>query len=256
MINKIKTLLWFLSKPTFYRHGLELFLRKFRTNFDSPLHISQATNWAAQHAVSVQKALELVGIIEEGAEVPKISQQLLKEANLLAQQSKVKMGGAGDIHLIYAATLLSGSKKAIETGIAYGWSSLSMLAGLDDHPSSLLISIDMPYPKMNNEDYVGIVVPNFLREKWYLIKEPDRRGILKAIKKINQQVDICHYDSDKSYYGRAYGYPLLWNALRDGGIFISDDIQDNLAFKNFVESKNLIFAVTEYKGKYIGITKK
>jgi predicted O-methyltransferase YrrM len=144
----------------------------------------------------------------------------------------------------------------IETGVAYGWSSLSMLAGLDDHPSSLLISIDMPYPKMNNEDYVGIVVPNFLREKWYLIKEPDRRGILKAIKKINQQVDICHYDSDKSYYGRAYGYPLLWNALRDGGIFISDDIQDNLAFKNFVESKNLIFAVTEYKGKYIGITKK
>jgi hypothetical protein len=107
MINKIKTLLWFLSKPTFYRHGLELFLRKFRTNFDSPLHISQATNWAAQHAVSVQKALELVGIIEEGAEVPKISQQLLKEANLLAQQVKSSNGRRRRYgHLIYAATLI------------------------------------------------------------------------------------------------------------------------------------------------------
>ena len=256
MIDKFKTLLWFLSKPTFYRHGLELFLRKFRSNCDSSLHVAQATDWAEQHTVSVQEALELVGLSEEGSETPKIDKQLVAEANSLAQQSKVKMGGAGDIHLIYAATLLSKAKIAIETGVAYGWSSLSMLAGLDDDPSSLLVSIDMPYPKMNNEGYVGIVVPHFLQKKWHLIRQPDRRGIMKAIKKINQPVDICHYDSDKSYYGRSYGYPLLWNALKKGGIFISDDIQDNLAFKNFVESKNLIFAVTEYKGKYIGITKK
>ena len=256
MIDKFKTLIWFLSKPTFYWHGLELFLRKFRSNYDSSSYLAQATDWAAQQTVSVQKALEAVGLIKEGGETPMMDQELVAEANLLAQQSKVEMGGAGDIHLIYAATLLSKAKIAIETGVAYGWSSLSVLAGLDDDPASLLVSIDMPYPKMNNEDYVGIVVPHSLQKKWHLIRQPDRRGIIKAIKKINRPVDICHYDSDKSYYGRSYGYPLLWDALKKGGIFISDDIQDNLAFKNFVESKNLVFAVTEYKGKYIGITKK
>ncbi len=72
----------------------------------------------------------------------------------------------------------------------------------------------------------------------------------------DQPIDLCHYDSDKSYYGRSYAYPLLWNSLKEGGIFISDDIQDNFAFKDFVESMDLVYAVTEYKGKYIGITRK
>ena len=256
MIHKFKTLFWFASQPTFYRHGLELFFRKFRPNYDSSSHIAQATNWAAQYTVSVQKALEVVGLIQQGDEVPGINRELIEEANLLAQHSKVKMGGAGDIHLIYAATLLSKASTAIETGVAYGWSSLSILAGLNKDPASLLVSVDMPYPKMNNEDYVGIVIPKPLKKNWYLIRQPDRNGIIQAIQKINRPIDICHYDSDKSYYGRSYAYPLLWAVLKKGGVFISDDIQDNLAFKNFVESKNLTFSITEYKGKYIGITRK
>ena len=188
--------------------------------------------------------------------MPGINRELIEEANLLAQHSKVKMGGAGDIHLIYAATLLSKASTAIETGVAYGWSSLSILAGLNKDPASLLVSVDMPYPKMNNEDYVGIVIPKPLKKNWYLIRQPDRNGIIQAIQKINRPIDICHYDSDKSYYGRSYAYPLLWAVLKKGGVFISDDIQDNLAFKNFVESKKLTFSITEYKGKYIGITRK
>ena len=100
-----------------------------------------------------------------------------------------------------------------------------MLAGLDNDSSSILVSTDMPYPKLNNEDDVGIVIPKSLQQKWHLIRQPDRRGIIQAITKINRPVDICHYDSDKSYYGRTYGYPLLWRSLKAGGIFISDDIQ-------------------------------
>jgi len=256
MKEKIYTLIWFCLRPTFYLHALELFLRKFRKNHDSALCIQQATSWAKNHAVSVQKALEIIGLIEEGDSTPSLNQQLVDEANILAKNSKVEMGGAGDIDLIYAATLLSKSMTAIETGVAYGWSSMSILAGLQNNPASILVSIDMPYPKMNNENFVGIVVPQSLRKNWNLIRQPDRRGINKAISRINGPVDICHYDSDKTYYGRTYGYPLLWNALKTGGIFISDDIQDNFAFKEFVESKNINFAVTKYKGKYIGITTK
>ena len=39
----------------------------------------------------------------------------------------------------------------------------------------------MPYPKMNNENFVGIVIPDNLRKKWHLVRQPDRRGIKKAI---------------------------------------------------------------------------
>ena len=81
-------------------------------------------------------------------------------------------------------------------------------------------------------------------------------GIKKGLSILNYSIDFCHYDSDKSYYGRTYAYPLLWKSLSPGGVFISDDIQDNLAFKEFVEEKKTDFAVTEYKGKFVGITRK
>ena len=256
MKEKIYTFIWFCFRPTFYLHALELFLRKFRKNNDSEFFIEQATLWAEQKTVSVQEALKIIGLRVEGDVVPSLNQSLMNEAYILAKNSKVEMGGAGDINLIYAATLLSKSTTAIETGVAYGWSSLSILAGLQEINSSILVSVDMPYPKMNNEKFVGIVIPDNLRKKWHLVRQPDRRGIKKAISKINGPIDICHYDSDKTYHGRSYGYPLLWTALKKGGIFISDDIQDNLAFKEFVELKGISFAITQYKGKYIGITKK
>ena len=68
---------------------------------------------------------------------------------------------------------------------------------------------------------------------------------------------LCHYDTDKSYWGRKWAYPKLWGSLKSGGVFISDDIQDNFAFKEFVEEKGVIFSVIESQGKYVGIfTKK
>ena len=48
----------------------------------------------------------------------------------------------------------------------------------------------------------------------------------------------------------------MWNALRSGGVFVSDDIQDNMAFKEFVNTRSLPFAVTEYEQKYVGILRK
>jgi len=69
-------------------------------------------------------------------------------------------------------------------------------------------------------------------------------------------VDIAHYDSDKSYRGRVFGYAIIWNALKPGGLFMSDDIQDNMAFAHFVAQKSLNFGVTESDGKYVGIAVK
>ena len=175
MKEKFLTLIWFFSRPTFYRHGFDLFLRKFRKNFDSSFYSDQARDWAKQQTVSVEEALKKIGLIAEGQTIPSIDEILISEASSLASTSKVEMGGAGDIHLIYATALLSGSKMAIETGVAYGWSSLSILAALKKIPGSLLVSVDMPYPKMNNEDSVGIAIPIEFKKYWQLLREPDRK---------------------------------------------------------------------------------
>ncbi len=168
----------------------------------------------------------------------------------------VTMGGEGAIDVLYTICKHKKPVNIIETGVAYGWSSLAILLAIKNINNAKLISNDMPYIKMNNDDFVGCIVPNKLRSKWELQRLPDIKGIPLALKKFNNQIDLCHYDSDKSYTGRMFAYPLLWQALRKNGIFISDDIQDNIAFKEFCESLNKNPLIFEHSGKYVGIITK
>ncbi len=254
-MEKLKTALWFARRPAFWPHALALTARKAAADRDTPAQAAAATAWAAPRATSVADALRAIRIDFSG-EPPRLPASLMDEARERATKSAARMGGPGDLDLLYAATLLSGARRIVETAVAYGWSSLAILAALDGRDGGRLVSVDMPYPKMNNETFVGVVVPDRLKTGWTLIREPDRNGLKKAIAAHGGAIDLCHYDSDKSHQGRKFAFPLLWDALVPGGIFISDDIQDNLAFKEFVEEKRLAFGVTAYEGKYVGIARK
>lgn len=256
-VEKLKTSVWFLARPHCWAQGLELGLRKARPDYDRAELRAAAVAWASDRAVPVPEALTAVGsLTSQSGHAPSLSKDLLAEARRRAACSAVRMGGSGDVDLLYAATVLSGAERVVETGVAYGWSSLAILAALEGRAAARLVSVDMPYPKMNNEDFVGIVVPQELRGKWTLIREPDRNGLVKALERFGGRIDLCHYDSDKSWWGRQFSYPLLWNALKPGGVFISDDIQDNFAFRDFVEGRGLDCAVTGYEGKFVGIVRK
>ena len=141
-------------------------------------------------------------------------------------------------------------QNALETGVAYGWSSLAILLGLSKN--GRLFSSDMPYPKLNNEKYVGIVVPLVLRKNWRLFRYPDVLAFPKIFREQNS-FDLIHYDSDKSYQGRMWSQPLLWDKLKKGGVFISDDINDNIAFKEFCENKKISPFIFKSDSKYVGI---
>ena len=253
MIEKMKTSIWFAKRPSHWHHALELAKRKFMPDFDTPDLRLKATEWAAGQAVSINAALKSVGI---DGEVINVGSELLESAITLAKASPKVMGGPADLDLIWNAAHLTGARLCIETGVAYGWSSLAILDAIKNTKGGQLCSIDMHYPKKDNEQFVGIVVPPMLRENWDLIRQPDRNGIKKALNNIGGKIDFCHYDSDKSWWGRAYAFPILWDALKPGGIFISDDIQDNLFFRKFAKSKGNPFAVTKSNGKFIGIIRK
>ena len=109
---------------------------------------------------------------------------------------------------------------------------------------------------MNNEDYIGCVVPENYKPKWELQRQSDVKGIPMALKKLNHNIDFCHYDSDKSYTGRKWSSPILWSSLKNGGLFVSDDINDNLAFKHFCQSVSRKPIIIEHQGKYVGIIQK
>lgn len=250
MFRKISTALWFATRPSFYPHACALAARKFLPNRDGAREQHAAGEWAANRAVSVAEALCAIGI---QGDPPSLDPALLDEGEVLARRSKVTMGGPGDLSLLHAAVALTGARTVIESGVAYGWSSLAILSALARNGGGRLLSVDMPYPKMGNEAFVGIVIPEHLRCNWTLLRKPDRNGLKHAIQLAGAPLDLVHYDSDKSYYGRMFAYPLIWDALRQGGVFISDDIQDNLGFAEFMEHKAVDFAVTESAGKYVGI---
>ncbi len=252
-MNKIYIILWFVFRPKYWQHFLNKIGQKFLTNHDTSQNEIEATEWANSNAVTTEKALFNLGI--KGALI-NLNDNFINDAYKRASMSLVKMGGPAHLNLLYNSVRLLGATKIIETGVAYGWSSLGILKALSERNSGILYSVDMPYPTKNNEKYVGIVVPEDLRNFWHIIKKPDRPGIKDAIKLAKGKFDLCHYDSDKSWWGRHYAYPILWEALNSGGLFISDDIKDNLYFSHFVKSKSLNFAVINYKGKFIGLIRK
>ena len=114
----------------------------------------------------------------------------------------------------------------------------------------------MPMLKQTDYELIGVAVDPNLRDYWELKREPDRYALPRAIASIPDGVELVHYDSDKSYYGRKWSQEIIWSSLKKGGIFISDDVEDNTAFMEFVSSKNLKFNLVEFENKFVGIIKK
>lgn len=180
-------------------------------------------------------------------------QSIYTQAHDIANSCPVEMGGGSDSNLLYWMAEYCKAKNIIETGIAFDWSSLSLLLSISNRKNSLLISNDIPYENRNNDKYVGCVVPEKLKQSWKIINLPDRQAIPKALKRFQNSIDLCHYDSDKSYEGRMFAYPQLWAALRSGGCFISDDICDNFAFRDFCVQINVEPLIVSFQEKYLGI---
>ena len=262
MFYRFKIILWYLFRPLFWEHSLELVKRKYL--YTKKNESKEGLEWAKKNSKSLLNAFNQIGLnfTEETLKLS-IKQDLIDNGNKLIKSSQInidpsidskKLAGKAYIELLYIITLMTDTKFVVETGVGYGWSSLAILYALSKkNEAKGLVSIDMPYPSSKNNEYVGKVIPNSLKAKWKLIRLPDKPGIKVTIKNNLEKFDLAHYDSDKSVWGREYGYELLWNGLRKGGILISDDIENNLSFSRFIKRQKAKFTVIEKDKKYIGI---
>lgn len=254
MLSKLQTLFWYFKNPKLLPDAFFKIRSKLFNNAKENTE-QLAIDWCKAHAMSQEEAfanffpnLPFGSIQKEFATEYDYAVQKQKECRFV-------MGGPGAIDLLYNFCEAAQSSKIIETGVAYGWSTLALLLSLNKRSGTQLISIDMPYAKMGNDDFVGIIVPSSLKSSWSLLRESDYTGVPKAISQL-KEIDFCHYDSDKSYAGRMRTNTLIWHSLKEGGIFISDDIGDNLGFKDFCESINRVPVIVYWGNKYIGILKK
>lgn len=250
-MTKLSTIFWFLKRPEYYPQILQILKRSKNKSKEETR--AESTQWCRQNCISQKEAYHILKARSDFEDLAIIYPSIMRMAEEREKNTPVKMGGEGAISLIYHLVKDSGAKKILETGVAYGWSSLAILLGIMEDKDARLISNDMPYVNAHNEDFVGIVVPENLKAHWDLQRLPDVTGIPQALKKFNQSIDFAHYDSDKSYTGRAFATPLLWNALKSNGILMMDDINDNIYFREFCEMKNRKPVIIEHYGKFVGI---
>jgi predicted O-methyltransferase YrrM len=171
-------------------------------------------------------------------------------AKLKQKDLNYKMGGMAHLNLIYNLIKYYKPKKILETGVAFGWSTLVLI--LSKTKDSELTSIDLSYPAKSSEKFVAKALPYNFKNKYKLLMGIDH-DYLNLFKDKKKKFDFIHYDSDKSYNGRKKNYKLIWKILSKNGCFVSDDISDNFAFYEFVTSKKLNCYVLDFKSKYIGI---
>ncbi|MBU4539348.1 MAG: class I SAM-dependent methyltransferase [Weeksellaceae bacterium] len=206
--------------------------------------------WAKSNAVSQEAAIgELFGTKMKTFDL--LFPEELRTAKNREAECPVKMGGAGALELIYSACEFTKAETVVETGVAYGWSSLAALLSLEKR-NGTLYSSDMPYLSQDGDRYVGYVVPEHLKSQWKLFRHADKESLPKIFVEA-ELVDVVHYDSDKSYEGRAWAYVELYRHLRKGGVFISDDIGDNSAFQDFCEKGNIKPTIVDFEGKFVGV---
>lgn len=256
MISRLKTLWWYIKNPSYWRQLLNLVLRKYYFK-DDDFGNEEADEWCRINGrrrtaiLSLNEKLKNTILIDPARSY----RSLFYEVDQKVLNIPAEMGGSADILILYNLVRLENIIKVLETGVAYGWSSLAILLALQEKNKGILYSTDMPYAKMNNEKYVGKIVPEKLHVYWKLIRKPDIKAIHEAIR-LSGSFDLIHYDSDKSYSGKKWAYPLLWNVLNPGGFLISDDISDNIAFKEFCQDIDKKPLIIKNPGKYVGILTK
>ncbi len=252
MLSVVKTFFGYLARPQLYP---ELARKIYKNIFDRGSAIKgkkESEEWSARQSISQEEALaKLTG---SSYSIYRDFPDELENAKKTEENCPVKMGGAGALDLIYGLCEYTQAKNVLETGVAYGWSSTSALLSLQKR-EGVLYSSDMPYLDRNNDKFVGCVVPDSVRKYWKLFRQADKETLPKIFK-IQNTFDIAHYDSDKSYNGRMWAYPLIWEKVRKDGFFISDDIGDNSAFMDWVNQNNFSPVIVEFEGKYVGIVKK
>lgn len=213
---------------------------------------AEATAWARERALDIDEWCRATDS-ELWAAVRTESEQLDADARRRIAATGESLGGGGAHTLLSFLVRRQRPQVVVETGVAAGWSSRAILEALQANGTGRLYSSDFPYFRLERpERFIGVVVPEELREGWHLDIRGDRRA-LPSIAAMVERIDLFHFDSDKSVSGRRFAMELVEPKLAADAVVIMDDIQDNTFFANWVEQHRTPHLVFEFEGKYVGV---
>ena len=251
IINKFKVYLFYLFKTESRKFFFILLKRKIYRLFNQKKDTdkNKFLHYFKKKKISDKNFYRKIGIIKPRNFFIENRNYYLS-AKLKQKKLNYKMGGKAHLNLLYNLVINLKPKNILETGVAFGWSTLVFL--LSKKKFTKLTSIDLSYPTSSSDKYVAMALPANLKNKLTLIRGIDY-DYLNILNKEKKFFDFIHYDSDKSYIGRKKNYLLIWKLLKKNGCFISDDISDNAAFYEFIKSKKIKHYILQTGSKYVGI---
>lgn len=215
-------------------------------------HYSLNIKWCKEHAEPYESFLKSLDP-ELWIETQNICTKIAENAHKKLEKINIDLGGGGNYPLLYFFTRYTKAETIVETGVAAGWSSQTILTAIQTNKIGKLYSSDFPYFRQNSpEKLVGYLVDDELKENWSLAIDGDQNNLPKFLTKI-KSIDLFHYDSDKSYKGRSFASNLIIPKCHENSVIIFDDIQDNSHFKDYVTTNDTSFKVFEFQGKYVGL---
>lgn len=159
---------------------------------------------------------------------------------------------------LYVLCKLLKPDKIIETGVAYGSSSMYILQALEENKNGMLYSIDYAFSPWQSKQMIGAAIPDNLRKNWNLIFGPSSQELPKLLSSINP-IDVFFHDSLHTFKNMTFEFETAWPYIKKGGFLISDDISGNNAFHRFSSKLNLEPLVLPQKSShdsFLGILKK
>jgi Methyltransferase domain len=136
---------------------------------------------------------------------------------------------------VWCLTVHLRPKRAVETGVARGVTTRIILEALQRTESGHLWSIDRPPLDRQLHAQIGAAVPARLRKRWTLLRGTSRRVLPGVLAHIGQ-IDLFVHDSLHTDRNLRFELARAWAAMAGGGALVADDVDQNAAFRPFVDA--------------------
>jgi predicted O-methyltransferase YrrM len=131
----------------------------------------------------------------------------------------------------------------VETGVAKGFTTASILDAIDRNRAGHLYSVELPSLYIGYSKQVGERIPNRLRGRWTLEFGPSAVVLPRLMNRIGA-VDVFVHDSAANYDNQMTEYRCALSSMPRGGVLISDMLNSD-AFIETAEATECRWAVIE-----------
>jgi predicted O-methyltransferase YrrM len=169
-------------------------------------------------------------------------QKIWAELAAAAATTELQVGAGhdadGDLaHIVWCAIRHMEPQRVLETGVARGVTSVLALRALSasGDGAGRLWSIDLPPMMPGWHEQSKVLVDEVAWPDWTYVRGSSRRTMTRTCSAMGS-IDIFVHDSLHTPQTMKYEFEKAWPHMRAGGLLISDDVEGNSAFVDFIDA--------------------